>query len=555
MSEAARRIVATGPGAGIESEGAGAGIDTEGPEIGGGIVRAGLVVTSLYLVSRLLGWVRLSVLAAVFGASSDLDAFYAAFRIPDLMFQLVAAGALSSALIPMITALVSTGERDRAWRVTSTVTNVMLVGLLVLGIAFELLAPLIVPLITPGYTAVEQSRIVDLTRIMLASPILLALGTVATSALNANGRFGAAALAPVVYNLGIIGGAVLLAAPFGVTGLAVGVVVGSIAHFLVQLRPLLDTGFRYRAAIDVADDRARQTLLLLAPRAFGLGVTQVVFVVVTSVASTLGAGAITVLNFAFTLMQIPIGVLGVPLGAVVFPSLARTHATGSDDEYVALLDRATRVLLFVMIPITGLGIVLRTQVVTVLFEWGKFDPGQVGIIATTLAFFLLGLGAHASLTVLARAFYARQDTRTPVAAAVLTVVVNSTLAVILAGPYQLAGLALSFTIAAWLEALVLLAILRRRLPELDVGSMARLLIDSVAATAIAAVVAIAALSWVEGLAGGALGGTGKIAAIEQGIVATAAFGIVFLASALVLRIRELPLVTGSMLRALRGRAT
>lgn len=552
MTEAAPPIVATGPGAGIETEGAGAGIDTEGPDAGGGLVRAGLVVTGLYLASRLLGWVRLSVLAAVFGAGRDLDAFYAAFRIPDFMFQLVAAGALSSALIPMITTLLAGGDRDRAWRVTSTVTNVMLVALAILGIGFEITAPIVVPAITPGYDAAEQARIVDLTRIMLASPILLALGTVATSALNAQNRFGAAALAPIVYNLGIIGGAVVLAVPLGVVGLAVGVVVGSLAHLLVQLRPLLATGFRYRPAIDVGDPRARQTLVLLAPRAFGLGATQLVFVVVTSIASTLGTGAITVLNFAFTLMQIPIGVLGVPLGAVVFPSLARTHATGSDDEYVSLLSRANRVLLFVMIPITGLGIVLRRQVVTVLFEYGKFDASAVDVIATTLAYFLLGLAAHSALTVLARAFYARQDTRTPVAAAILTVIVNSSLAVVLAGPFGLSGIAASFSIAAWIEALVLLALLRRILPELDVASMARLLVESVVATAVGAAAALVVLGWVTSLAGSA-GFGGKVAAIEQGIVATIAFGLAFLAVALVLRIRELPLVAGAVLGAVRGR--
>lgn len=539
-----------GPGAPIETEGPGAGIDVEGPEVGGGLVRAGLVVTSLYLVSRLLGWIRLSVLAAVFGTGRDLDAFYTAFKVPDLMFQLVAAGALSSALIPMISGLLATGERDRAWRVTSTVTNVMLVGLLVLGVAFELAAPLIVPIIAPGFGADDLARTVDLTRIMLLSPILLALGTAATSALNAQNRFGAAALAPIVYNLGIIAGAVLLAVPFGVTGLAIGVVAGSVAHFLVQLRPLLQGGFRYEARIDAADPKARQTLILLAPRAFGLGVTQIVFLVATSVASTLGAGAITVLNFAFTLMQIPIGVLGVPLGAVIFPSLARTHATGSDDEYVSLLSRANRVLLFVMLPITGLGIVLRRQVVTVLFEYGRFDPTAVDVIATTLAFFLLGLAAHAALTVLARAFYARQDTRTPVAAAVLTVIVNSVLAVVLAGPFGLSGIALSFTIAAWIEALVLLAILRRRLPELDVPAIGRLLVESLAATVVASLVAVLVLA----AAGDGLGGTGKLASVAQGIVGTAVFAAVFLAIAAALRIRELPLVATSMLRAVRGRA-
>jgi putative peptidoglycan lipid II flippase len=517
-----------------------------------GLVRAGLVLTSLYLVSRLLGWFRISVFAAVFGTGRELDAFYAAFRIPDLMFQLVAAGALASALIPMIASLVATGERERAWRVTSTVTNLMLLALLGLSIVFEITAPVIVPFITPGFSPADLAVTVELTRIMLVSPILLALGTVATSVLNAEDRFGAAAFAPIAYNLGIIGGAVLLAVPLGVHGLAIGVVAGSIGHIAIQLPPLLRTGFRYRPTIDVADPRARQTLLLLAPRAFGLGVTQVIFVVVTSVASTLGTGAITILNFAWTLVLIPIGVVGVPLGAVVFPSLARDHATGSSDAYVSLVTRATRLIVFVMVPLTGLAIVLRREVVTILFDYGRYDPQVTETIATTLSFFMLGLVAHAILPVLARAFYAREDTATPVAAAVLTVLVNSSLAVLLAGPFNLAGIATSFTVAAWIEALVLLVVLHRRLPALDLVPLGRLLVESALVGAVASVAAIAVL---EVLLGPLPAGGGQLVSIERGIVGTASFGAVFLAGAALLRIPELSGVARVVVGAIgHGRA-
>jgi putative peptidoglycan lipid II flippase len=524
--------------------------DLERPEAGS-IVRAGMLVTGLYLVSRILGWVRLSVLAALFGTGRELDAFYAAFRIPDLMFQLVAAGALSSALIPVIASLLANGEHARAWRVTSTVMNVVLVALLVLSVILEIAAPLIVPLITPGFSGAELDNTVALTRIMLLSPILLALGTGATSALNAQGRFGAAALAPIVYNVGIIAGAVLLGGSLGTVGLAIGVVAGSIAHFVVQLVPLLRAGFEYHPRIDVADPRARRTLVLMAPRAFGLGVTQLVFVVVTSVASTLGAGAITVLNFAFTLMQIPIGVLGVPLGAVVFPSLARDHATGSEQSYVNLVTRAVRVLIFVMIPVTGLAIVLRRPIVTILFEYGRFDATASEAVASTLTFFVLGLTAHAALSVLARAFYARQDTTTPVAAAILTVVVNSGLAIILAGPFGLAGIAASFTIAAWLEALVLLAALHRRLPSLDLGGMARLTGAAIAATVLGALLAAGALALFD--SSGVLG-TGKLASLGMSVVGTGVFGVVYIGVAALLRIPELPLLATSLTRLFRSRS-
>ena len=172
---------------------------------GTALARAGIIVSGAFLVSRVLGYVRLVVIGNTFGASADLDAFFAAFRIPDLIFQLVAAGALSSALVPVVSGLFITNERQRAWRVVSTVTNLMLIGLAILAAAFFVFAPAIVPIITPGFEGEQLDMTIQLTRIMLLSPIFLAMGAVATSVLNAGGRFSAAAIAPIVYNLAIIG--------------------------------------------------------------------------------------------------------------------------------------------------------------------------------------------------------------------------------------------------------------------------------------------------------------------------------------------------------------
>ena len=189
---------------------------------GRSLARAGLIVTVAFLVSRLLGWVRLVVIGTQIGPTAQLDTFFAAFRLPDLIFQLVAAGALSSALIPVISGLLATDEEGRAWRVASTVANVMLAILLVLAAVVLVAAPLLIPWITPGFNEAQQAQTVELTRIMLVSPILLALGSLATSLLNAKGRFAASAVAPIVYNLAIIGGVLFLYPSMGITGLAVG---------------------------------------------------------------------------------------------------------------------------------------------------------------------------------------------------------------------------------------------------------------------------------------------------------------------------------------------
>src|SRR3954454_21149925 len=267
--------------------------------------------------------------------STEMDPFFAAFRIPDLIFQLVAAGALSSALIPVVSELFTTNERTRAWRVVSTVINLMLLGLLALAAALFVLAPVVVPIITPGFDGPKLDKTIELTRIMLLSPIFLAMGAVATSVLNAGGRFAASAIAPVVYNLAIIGGALLLGPSLGIDGLALSVVAGSLGHLLVQLRPLTRMGFRYDARIEAGDPEARKALFLMAPRALGLGVTQVTFIVVTALASLLGNGAVSDFNFAFALLQIPLGIIGVPLGIVVLPTLSREAAVGNEASFAA----------------------------------------------------------------------------------------------------------------------------------------------------------------------------------------------------------------------------
>jgi putative peptidoglycan lipid II flippase len=515
------------------------------------LARAGLIVSGAFLASRILGWIRAIVIVNAFGGAASidrLDEFYAAFRLPDLVFQLVAAGALSSAVIPVVSALFASDETARTWRVVSTIANLMLVGLLILGVVVFVAAPVLIPtVIAPGWDDVRWARTVDLTRIMILSPIFLAFGALATSVLNARGRFAASAIAPIVYNLAIIGAAVFLAPTLGVAGLAIGVVAGSLSHVLVQVGPLRRLGFRYDRQIDVADPEARSALKLMAPRALGLGAGQITFVVVTSLASTLPIdGAVTAFNAAFTLLQIPIGVIGVPLGVVVLPSLSREAGIGNLHEFAALMSRAIRLILFVMLPITGIGIVLRHDVVGALF--GGLKPAAIDLTAWTLLAFLTGLTAHALIAILARAFYARKDTRTPVAAAILAVVINSTLAALFIGPLGLPGLGLAIAIAAWIETVILVVLLRRTLPELAFGPLISLGLRSLAVAvggSLAAAGVLAGLTLAMGADPGRL----------ELLVRMMLVGVVWLLTsaglAVVLRIGELGSIIGLMLDLIR----
>jgi putative peptidoglycan lipid II flippase len=512
------------------------------------LARAGLIVSGAFLISRILGWVRVVVIVNSGLSTFDLDSFYSAFRLPDLIFQLVAAGALSSAVIPVVTSLLANGETPRAWRVVSTIANLMLAALLVLAVVIFVAAPWIVPIITPGFSQPQWDEIVGLTRIMVLSPIFLALGSLVTSVLNARGRFAAASVAPIVYNLAIIGAAWFLVPIWGVTGLAVGVVAGAIGHLAVQLAPLRALGFRYDRQIELEDPEARQALKLMAPRALGLGVTQITFVVMTVLASTMGNGAVTSFNVAFTLLQIPIGVIGVPLGVVVLPSLSREAAVGHLTEFAGLVSRGIRLIVFTMIPLTGISIVLSHDIVRLLFGFGRFDDAAIALTAETFSTFLLGLTAHSLIAVLARAFYARQDTRTPVAAAILAVALNTTLAVVFAGPLGLPGLGLAIAIAAWLETIVLFVLLDRSLPELEIRPIvslgARALVVAIGGSLVAAAV--------EGGLSLAFGGEpGRLGLLVRMTAVTIVWLLTSAAAAAALRIAEFPAMIGLMLDLVR----
>jgi putative peptidoglycan lipid II flippase len=504
------------------------------------LARAGLIVSFTYLLSRILGYVRVLVFASTFGASADLDQFIAAFRIPDFIFQLVAAGAVASALVPMVGGLLATGEQQRAWRVVSTIANLMLIALALLAVVAFIAAPWLVPAITPGFDQAGLERTIGLTRIMLAAPVLLALGAVATSALNADRRFAASAVAPIVYNLAIIAAALFLSSSLGVTGLAIGVVAGSFGHLAVQLPALVRAGFRYSFRIDLGDADARRALVLMGPRVLGLGASQITIVVMTSLASLIGTGAVSAFNYAFTLLQIPLGVIGIPLGIVIFPSLARELAVGRTGMYLELVSRSLRILLFVMLPIAALGMALSHQIVELLLAYGRFSRADTQLTADTLFLFLIGLAAHASIGVLARAFYARHDTRTPVAAAILAVVINTTLGWLLVGRIGLPALGLAIATAAWIEAIFLLWLLSRREPGLDLVGIVSVFLRSLLASGVAAFVAIAAANVVAGFPPTE---PAKLLVLFEAIVASLLGGAAYVAVAVALRIPEL----GSMI--------
>jgi putative peptidoglycan lipid II flippase len=511
------------------------------------LARAGLVVTAAFFLSRVLGWLRLVVISTSFGANGDLDAYFAAFRIPDLIFQLVAAGAISSALIPVLSQLLTNDEEARAWRVVSTVINLMMLVLLGLALVVAIFAPAIIPFFTPGFDAVQSELTIRLTRIMLLSPVLLALGAIASSVLNTQGRFAASAVAPLLSNLAIIFAAVVLAPFMGVEALALGVVIGSLLHLAVQLPPLIrHARFSYDFQLDLSDPAARQALLLMAPRALGLGASQITFLVNTTLASGLGTGSIVAYNVAFTVVQIPLGVIGLPLGVVLLPSMARAIASGATREFAQIVLRSLRLLLYVMLFITAVTMVLRRQVVTLLFDYGQFDERAVDLTANTLLYFLIGLAGHSMIVILARAFYSAQDTRTPVMAAIISVGVNIVVSLATVGSFGLSGLALGIAAGAWVEAGILIVLLWQRTPGIHLESLGRAMVEFLIGALLAALGAVAVIRLTESAVGP---DPVKLAILVQSLLAATVAAVVYAGYSWLLRIPELP-QSLSMLRSM-----
>ncbi|MDQ3871381.1 MAG: MATE family efflux transporter, partial [Chloroflexota bacterium] len=317
----------------------------------------------------------------------------------------------------------------------------------------------------------------------------------------------------------------------------------------VQLPPLLGTShFEYDFRLDLQDPAARQALLLMAPRAIGLGASQITFIVNTTLASVVGAGAIVAYNVAFTVTQIPLGVIGVPLGVVLLPAMSRALATGALREYGALVVRSLRLLLFVMLFSTAIGMVLRRQGVTLLFGYERFDQRAIELTANTLLFFLIGLAAHSMIVVLARAFYAGQDTRTPVVAAIVSVGVNVVVSVTTVGTLGLSGLALGIAIGAWVEAGILVALLWQRTPGIALESLGRALAEFALGAFLAALGAVVAVRATEGLVGQ---DPGKLAILVQSAVAFSVAAVIYLAYSWLLRIPELPTLINLLRQALR----
>jgi putative peptidoglycan lipid II flippase len=334
----------------------------------------------------------------------------------------------------------------------------------------------------------------DLTRIMLVSPFLFAVSAMITGILNARQHFFLTALAPMFYNLCIIFAALFLAGPMGVRGLAVGVVAGSALHLLVQVPGVFTVGMRYRLEARWRDPGVRQVARLMLPRMAGLAAAQANFIVAIYFASQLGDETISALNYAWLLAMMPMALFGVSIATAVFPTMAEQAATDSFDHLQSTLYRSLRYILFLIIPASVGLILLREPLVSLLLQRGQFTASATDMTASALLFYSIGLFAHSGLEILSRGFYALRDTRTPVALALLSMVLNLLFSLALKGPLEQDGLALAMSLATAIEATLLFIILVRKMGGADAGSLADFLLRTAVATGLMAAVVVGFLA-------------------------------------------------------------
>ena len=433
------------------------------------VISAAFIITMAGIVSNVLGLFRDRMLASTFGAGDTLDVYYAAFRIPDLIYNLLILGALSAAFIPVFTGLISKDKDDEAWQMASDITNLALFCIIILSALLALFAPWLMRLLTPGFPPEKIASVVMFTRIMFLSPLFLGISGIMGGILTSLKHFLVYSIAPLLYNLGIIFGIGVLVRIMGPIGLAWGVVLGAFLHMGLQYFTVKNLGFKHSLRFIGAwkNKEVRQVLRLMFPRMAGIAVNQFNLMIITIFASTLAAGSLAIFNFSTNLQSVPLSVFGISFSIAVFPALSTFAARGEKEKFVQAFSETFRQIMFFVIPLSVFMLVLRAQIVRVVLGAGKFDWSDTILTFQCLGIFVLSLFAQSAVQLLARSFYALQDTKTPFYVAIVTEAVNILAVILLIGRVQVLGLAIAFSLASFVQMFLLLFILRTRFDDLD----------------------------------------------------------------------------------------
>ncbi|HEY3600927.1 MAG TPA: murein biosynthesis integral membrane protein MurJ [Chthoniobacterales bacterium] len=449
--------------------------------------KATSIVGLAVLCSRVLGLVRETVIAALFGASRDMDAFLTAFRAPNMLRDLFAEGALSTAFVTTFSRRIATDGDQSAWRLASkvaTLTLVFMSAITILGIAF---APYVIKVLAPFFPPEKAALTILLTRIMFPFILLVSLAALVMGMLNAKDVFGMPAMASSFFNLGSIFGGVALCYALdpqpdwrhphfgerGLVGLAIGTLIGGLLQLLVQLPSAGGVGFRFKLDFNWRDSGVRTILALMAPATIAASAVQVNVAVNSGFASSLGNGPISWLNIAFRLMQLPLGVFGVAIATVTLPLVSRSAALGNTREFRGALAHSMRLVMLLTIP-SAIGLmILAEPIIAMIYQHGRFSVNSTIQTAAALRFYAIGLAGYAGVKVLAPAFYALDKRHLPMIVSLLSIGVNFGLNWLFTFHLGLGhrGLALSTSFVALTNFILLYAMMRRHTGRLETGTM------------------------------------------------------------------------------------
>ena len=520
------------------------------------LARSAGLISVATMASRLLGVAREMVLAAFFGASGgvEMDAFNVAFRVPNLVRDLFAEGAMTAAFVPTFTRTLATRGREAAWRLGNLVVNTLLIvtgALVVVGIVF---AYPITYAIAPGFAQIpgKLELTTELTRIMLPFLTTVAAAVAMMGMLNSLRRFFIPALAPAMFNVATIACAFALVPLMPRVGLpaiaaiAIGTLLGGLGQVALQWPVLRREGWRYRPVLDFKDPDLREVLRLMGPGTLGLAAVQINVFVNTYLATSQEQGSVTWLTYAFRLMYLPIGLFGVSIATAALPDIARRANEGDTIGMRRTISSALRMMLMLNVPATIGLIALAHPIVALLLERGKFTPHDTTATAVALMFYAPGLLGYSAVKIASPSFYSLRDSRTPVVVSVISVLVNLTINLVLVRVMGFSGLALGTALAAIFNAGTLLWLLRRRLDGLEGRRMAIAFLKITAASIVMGVAAYMMNTWMGSRVppGFIWRATQLCAAIGVGVVVLAA-------SARVLRLAEFDEAFGRVLRRLR----
>ncbi len=392
-----------------------------------GLHQAAYVLALFALASQVLALVRDRILANQFGAGSEMDMYYAAFRIPDLLFVLFASVLSVYVLLPFVTKA-RTQSDEAAQNILSQMFSLFCAVYTAVAALCFIAAPTLIGMLYPDFTVSDQAVVVDLLRVLLLQPLLLGFSSLLGVVTQIQHRFVVYAISPLLYNVGIILGATLFYSMFGLVGIVYGVVLGALGHVLIQL-PLVNSStlrFGFTTKIDFA--LLRSVSVVALPRAITLSLSQLQFLVLVSLASTMVVGSVSVLQFAFNLQSVPLAIIGMSYSVAAFPTLAELLAQNKKQEFNAFVLTALRHIIFWSVPVVVLVVVLRAQIVRVLLGSGSFDWADTRLTAAVLALFVLSLTAQAMTLLVVRAFYAGGYTRLPLIVTLIGATIGSVVA-------------------------------------------------------------------------------------------------------------------------------